>query len=34
MGELKHAMKRNRKLNDAQVGGNVPADGGELSRIA
>ena len=25
---VKHAMKRNRKLNDAQVGGNVPADGG------
>ena len=27
-GGVKHAMKRNRKLNDAQVGGNVPADGG------
>lgn len=27
-GGAKHAMKRNRKLNDAQVGGNVPADGG------
>ncbi len=25
---VKHAMERNRKLNDAQVGGNVPADGG------
>ena len=27
-GGVKYAMKRNRKLNDAQVGGNVPADGG------
>ena len=27
-GGVKHAMKRNRELNDAQVGGNVPADGG------
>lgn len=27
-------MERNRKLNDAQVGGNVPADGGGLSRMA
>ena len=27
-GGVKHAMERNRKLNDAQVGGNVPADGG------
>ena len=27
-GGVKHAMKRNRKLNDAQVGGNVSADGG------
>ena len=27
-GGVEHAMKRNRKLNDAQVGGNVPADGG------
>ena len=27
-GGVKHAMKRDRKLNDAQVGGNVPADGG------
>ena len=25
---VKHAMKRNRKLNDAQVGGNVSADSG------
>ena len=25
---VKHAMERDRKLNDAQVGGNVPADGG------
>ena len=27
-GGVKHAMKRNRKLNDAQVGGNVSADSG------
>ena len=27
-GGVKHAMERDRKLNDAQVGGNVPADGG------
>ena len=27
-GGVKHAMERDRELNDAQVGGNVPADGG------
>ena len=27
-GGVKHAMERNRKLNDAQVGGNVSTDGG------